>query len=66
MIPDFTHKQFKVGDRIRVEMSGRTGVIIKRGHAHNGWKVKWDHPVFGVIEGWVRTIHMEHDDERGT
>lgn len=60
-LPDFTDKKFKVGDRILIEASGRTGEIVKRGHPHQGWKVRWDEPMFGVTEGWVRTVHMEHE-----
>jgi hypothetical protein len=61
-LPDFTNKDFKVGDRVRVELSGRTGELVKRGQPHNGWKVKWDEPKFGVTEGWVRTVNLEKED----
>jgi hypothetical protein len=44
-------KSWKVGDRVIVPLSGRTGVLGKRLGKHNGWVVKWDNPMFGVEQG---------------
>ena len=59
-----TFPKLAVGDRVYVKQTGVTGVIVKRGHPHNGWKVRWDEPKFGVTEGWARTVHLEKIEER--
>lgn len=48
-----------VGDRVRVRVSGATGVIVKRGGRNMGWKVRWDNPRFGVTEGYVVGANLE-------
>lgn len=58
-LPDFSDKKFKVGDRVMVEISNRTGTVVAGPKKHAGWKVRWDEPVFGVTESWVRTVHMK-------
>ncbi len=50
---------FRVGDRVRVRISGRTGEIIKKNIRHNGWKVRWDEPVFGCTESDVLPPSLE-------
>lgn len=59
--PDFTNKDFKIGDRVR-RTNGKTvgaaGTIVKRGHPHQGWKVRWDQPRFNEVESWVRTVNL--------
>lgn len=51
--------QIRVGSRVRVVISGRTGEVVAKGHPHSGWKIRWDNPQFGVTEGWVRTANIE-------
>lgn len=55
-----TLHDFRVGDRVRVPISGRTGVIVSRRRpSRDGWNVRWDEPVYGVTEGRVSTSNME-------
>lgn len=59
--PTFDPVPFAFGDRVTVEVSGRTGTVVSHEHRpHSGWRVRWDEPVFGVTESWVRTVHMQH------
>jgi hypothetical protein len=54
---------FKVGDRVRVTLSGRTGTVVEKCRFKNhGWMVKWDEPVFGVEKGRVTTANLEPED----
>lgn len=69
-LPDFTDKHFKAGDHVMVEGSGRTGTIERRSGrslpgrpARDGWIVRWDFPMFGVIEGRVATVNLVHASE---
>jgi hypothetical protein len=50
---------FRIGDRVKVTMSGRTGEIISGPRRHSGWEVRWDEPVYGCIESWVAWPLME-------
>ena len=59
MVARIQSANFKVGDRIRVIGTGRTGTIEARMHKHTGWRVRWDDPMFGVETGNVRSVHME-------
>jgi len=62
-LPDFTHKHFKIGDRVRVEISGRTGTIVSRRRPErDGWNVRWDDPKFGVEVGRVATVNLEYEE----
>ncbi len=49
----------KPGDRVRVTISGRTGVVVKRNYKRTGWLIRWDEPVFGVTEGRVVGANLE-------
>lgn len=53
----------KPGDRVRVTRSGRTGTLVKRNVRHNGWRVRWDVPVFGATDSDVQPSMLER--ERG-
>jgi hypothetical protein len=55
-------KDLKVGDRIRVRISGRTGTICKPLRRHCGWMVEWDDPKFGVNQGRVSTANIEREE----
>jgi preprotein translocase subunit YajC len=50
--------EMRVGSRVRVS-SGWTGEVVKQGHPHNGWKIRWDNPQFGTTESWVVTAHIQ-------
>lgn len=49
----------KVGDKIRIPLSGRTGTIVDKGKKHTGWRIRWDEPVFGVTESRINPSSME-------
>lgn len=58
-VPGVTLHDFRVGDRIIVPISGRTGTIDRRcKQPRDGWIVRWDEPVFGVTEGRVAIPNM--------
>lgn len=46
-------RTLRVGSRVRVIISGRTGTIVGPKIRHNGWLVEWDEPMFGVERGRV-------------
>ena len=52
-VPGRTFHDIRIGDRVVVEQSGRTGVVVSKQRYHVGRKVRWDEPVFGVVECWV-------------
>jgi hypothetical protein len=54
----------KVGDRVRVRLSGRTGTVIRRNVRHNGWRILWDEPVFGVTAGDVLPHNLDFEEDR--
>ena len=58
-----TFAKLKVGDRVRVTVSGVTGVLVKKGYKNVGWLVRWDEPKFGATQGWVRAVNLEKEDE---
>ena len=38
-------RKLRVGDRVRVQVSGWTGTVVKRvynGGGHFGWRIRWD------------------------
>lgn len=61
-VPGIVFHDLRVGDRVRVTISGRTGTIVRRLDRHNGFRVRWDEPVFGVIEGRVAWSNLEPAD----
>ena len=55
-------RSLKVGDRVRVPISGRTGVLVsRRKPAQDGWNVQWDEPLYGVEVGRVATANLERE-----
>lgn len=52
-------RSWKVGNRVRVTISGRTGTIVELHRRHNGFMVKWDEPIFGVEQGRVTADKLE-------
>jgi hypothetical protein len=61
-LPDWTDKNYKVGDRVRVTQTGRTGTIVsRRKPARDGWNVRWDNPMYGVEVGRVATLSLERE-----
>jgi hypothetical protein len=56
-------RNLKVGERVVVPGSGRTGVVVAGPQRHNGWKVRWDEPMFGVTEGWVATANLDREEQ---
>lgn len=58
-VPGRTFHDLRVGDRVRVTISGRTGEIVGPHRYHVGWRVRWDEPVFGVTEGNVSWPNLE-------
>ena len=58
-VPGVTFHDLRVGDRVRVPLSGRTGTIIGPHVRHNGFLVAWDEPMFGVTSGRVRHSNLE-------
>ena len=56
-------KSLRVGDRVVVTRSGRTGSLLRRCKPErDGWVVLWDAPVYGVTEGRVATTNLERED----
>lgn len=51
----------KVGDRVRVTVSGWTGTIVGAKVRHTGWKVRWDAPQFGATESRVLPSQLEKE-----
>lgn len=52
-------RDLTIGDRVVVEISGRTGTLARRcTNRRDGWIVKWDDPVFAVTEGRVATSNL--------
>lgn len=43
----------KVGERVVVTGTGRTGTVVGGARRHAGVLVHWDEPMFGVEEGRV-------------
>ena len=59
-----TLADLKVGDRVRVIGSGRTGTLERRRKPErDGWDVRWDEPMFGVEVGRVATANLERESE---
>lgn len=54
-----TFYELRLGDRVRVRISGVTGTLVKKGTRNMGWKVRWDEPRFGVTEGYMRPVDLE-------
>jgi len=54
-----TFHDLRVGDRVRVTMSGRTGTIVKDNRKHAGVLVRWDEPMYGATESRVRLPNLE-------
>lgn len=54
-------KDLKVGDRVRVTVSGWTGTIVGAKICHSGWKVQWDAPRFGATESRVLPSQLEKE-----
>jgi len=62
-VPGRTFHDLRVGDRVRVTQSGRKGEIVGPHRHHVGWRVRWDEPLFGVIEGNVSWPLLEPEEE---
>jgi protein involved in polysaccharide export with SLBB domain len=59
-VPGVTFYDLRPGDRVRVTISGVTGVIDRRcKNRRDGWIVRWDEPRFGVTEGRVAWPNLE-------
>lgn len=57
-----TLRDLRVGERVRVLGSGRTGTLVsRRSPKRDGWNVRWDEPLFGVEVGRVATSNLERD-----
>lgn len=56
----------KPGARVVVSGSGRTGTVVAPAIRHNGPKIKWDDPKFGVTEGRVMLGSLEPEGEDTT
>lgn len=52
-VPGRTFYDIRIGDRVIIERTGRVGTVVSKHRHHNGRRVRWDEPVFGVEEGWV-------------
>ncbi len=55
-----TLHDLRVGDKVRVTLSGRTGTVLSRcKQKRDGWVVSWDEPVFGRTQGRVAWANLE-------
>jgi hypothetical protein len=64
---DAPYGPWKVGDRVRVHQSGRTGTVVRaaatfREQMHRYVRVAWDEPVFGVEASNVSPTILEPYD----
>jgi hypothetical protein len=62
-VPGIVLHDFRIGDRVRVLISGRTGTLVRR--LRHSWVVRWDEPVFGVAEGRISTVNIEPETTKG-
>lgn len=58
-----TFHDLREGDRVTVAGSDRTGTIVSDNGVHGEKKVRWDNPVFGVVEGWVAWPNLEPKED---
>jgi hypothetical protein len=59
-VPGVTFHDLRPGDRVRVTISGRTGVILRRcQQTRDGWIIEWDEPRFSVERGRVAWANLE-------
>lgn len=58
---------YKPGDRVRVPVSGWTGVVVRKSDIRsNGYLVRWDEDAtkdrpYAAKESWVRPLNLEHE-----
>jgi len=56
-------RELKIGVRVVVPLSGRTGVIVGLNKRHCGWLIEWDEPKFGVTRGRVPASSLDLVEE---